>query len=172
MSIVSREREDINNRMDDDSLKLANNRQERNNTLDDIGSRNKRSEELSDDIARKNNENERLAQEWVDNYQKNNKNEKLNSEEIASNNSLYDDFGLVKPNERQEKGWEKAINDGNTANAKGAVNWTTDNIANTTYQGEIDSIGNGEPEAVSYDYSDLNGDALMCDDNPSGLHQD
>ena len=116
--------------------------------------------------------------------------------ELADNSKLSSDMGLTKPDTKADKAidwfqgkgpegpepttrWGKfkkgtidATNDGNAVNAKGAINWTTDNIANTTYQDEINSIGSDEPEPISYDYSDINGDSIICDDNPTGLHQD
>jgi hypothetical protein len=124
-----------------------------------------------------------------------NKIEKIDNE-LAHNSNRASEVDLTKPDTKADKAldwfhgkgpegpepttkWGKfkkgavdATNAGNTANAKGAVNWTTDNIANTTYQGEIDSIGSGEPDPISYDYSEINGDSIICDDNPSGLHQD
>lgn len=156
--------------------------------------------EIKGDMAKRNEEidsyvGKDLGNDYNTKVITDNKIEKIDNE-LAHNSNRASEVDLTKPDTKADKAldwfhgkgpegpepttkWGKfkkgavdATNAGNTANAKGAVNWTTDNIANTTYQGEIDSIGSGEPDPISYDYSEINGDSIICDDNPSGLHQD
>ena len=174
----NQEMEGITNRADADNAKLKEQQdgvQDRIDTRDEIiGSR-----EAA--IDRRNKENDQLRNEWAngyndrvraeDNYGKNN-------QEMAANNGVYDNYGLKAPEEKPgPTGWRKdtadAINDGNAVNAKGAVNWTTDNAANWTYQEGIDGIGSSDaPASIEYDASEINGDSVICSDGSHGLQTD
>ena len=187
MDDISKTRDDLHSSMDDDSSKIFNDRENRDHALDHYDSANKKIDEMNDSIARRNNENERLEQEWADGYDTRAQasyNKEMNDNEIAANNGMYDNYGLKAPEEKPgPTGWRKdtadAINDGNAVNAKGAVNWTTDNATkatgneNWTYQGAIDGAGSSDaPESIGYEFSEVDGNTSICSNGSHGLQTD